>query len=112
VQLVFRDADGRAVGFVTLLWTWATWATGRRAVIGDLFVASDAWRMVHTIITLKLAGMSSKTTVGLTSPSAESDAPLPLLLVSHGAKVPSDTSPLCAACRRGLSHKSGAARGV
>ena len=44
VQFLVRDAAGRSVGFATLLWTWATWATGRIAVMGDLYVAEPARR--------------------------------------------------------------------
>jgi GNAT superfamily N-acetyltransferase len=44
VQIIARGSDGRALGFATLLWTWATWAGGRIGVMGDLFVVSPARR--------------------------------------------------------------------
>jgi GNAT superfamily N-acetyltransferase len=44
VQIIARGSDGRAWGFATLLWTWATWAGRRIGVMGDLFVASSARR--------------------------------------------------------------------
>lgn len=42
VQLIARDADGRAVGFATVYWTWETGHARRLAVMNDLFVAEDA----------------------------------------------------------------------
>jgi GNAT superfamily N-acetyltransferase len=43
VQLLARrDADGAAVGFTTLYWTWDTLGAGRIGVMHDLFVAPDA----------------------------------------------------------------------
>jgi GNAT superfamily N-acetyltransferase len=42
VQLIARDADGRAVGFATVFWTWQTLDAARAAVMNDLFVAPDA----------------------------------------------------------------------
>jgi len=44
VQIIARAHDGRAIGFATLLWTWATWAGGRVGIMGDLFVAAPARR--------------------------------------------------------------------
>ena len=41
-QLLARDADGRAVGFATLYWTWSTSQARRLAVMNDLFVAPEA----------------------------------------------------------------------
>lgn len=41
VQFLARDADGRAVGFATLFWTWSTTSGGRLGVMNDLFVAPD-----------------------------------------------------------------------
>jgi GNAT superfamily N-acetyltransferase len=40
VQILARDGDDRAIGFATLVWTWATWAGGRIGIMGDLFVAA------------------------------------------------------------------------
>jgi GNAT superfamily N-acetyltransferase len=42
LQLLARDADGTAVGFATLLWTWSTLSAARIAVMNDLFVAEGA----------------------------------------------------------------------
>jgi GNAT superfamily N-acetyltransferase len=42
VQLVAHDSDGRAVGFSTLYWTWATSSASRIGVMNDLFVAELA----------------------------------------------------------------------
>jgi GNAT superfamily N-acetyltransferase len=41
VQLLAR-ADGRAVGFATIFWSWATTTAERIAVMNDLFVAPEA----------------------------------------------------------------------
>ena len=42
VQLLARDADGRAVGFATIFWSWATTSAERIGVMNDLFVAPEA----------------------------------------------------------------------
>lgn len=42
VQLLARDAEGVAVGFATVFWTWSTTQLGRLAVMNDLFVAPEA----------------------------------------------------------------------
>jgi GNAT superfamily N-acetyltransferase len=42
VQLIARDADGEAVGFATIFWTWSTLSASRLAVMNDLFVVADA----------------------------------------------------------------------
>ena len=42
VQLLARGADGAAVAFATLFWTWSTSRLGRLAVMNDLFVAPEA----------------------------------------------------------------------
>jgi GNAT superfamily N-acetyltransferase len=42
VQFIVRDGAGRPVGFATLFWTWATWATGRIGILGDLYVTPHA----------------------------------------------------------------------
>ena len=42
VQLIARDADGAAVGFATLFWSWSTLSASRLAVMNDLFVHPDA----------------------------------------------------------------------
>ena len=39
VQLIARDAGGRAGGFATLYWTWSTTSACRIGVMNDLFVA-------------------------------------------------------------------------
>jgi GNAT superfamily N-acetyltransferase len=44
VQFIARGDDGRAIGFATLVWTWATWSGGRIGIMGDLFVAAPARR--------------------------------------------------------------------
>jgi GNAT superfamily N-acetyltransferase len=41
VQLLAR-ADGRAVGFATIYWSWATTSATRIGVMNDLYVAPDA----------------------------------------------------------------------
>jgi GNAT superfamily N-acetyltransferase len=41
VQLLAR-ADGRAVGFATIFWSWATTNAERIGVMNDLFVAPEA----------------------------------------------------------------------
>jgi GNAT superfamily N-acetyltransferase len=42
VQLLARDDEGRAVGFATVYWTWATTSAERIGVMNDLFVATGA----------------------------------------------------------------------
>ena len=43
LQLIGRgSADGRAVGFATLYWTWQTLNAARLGVMNDLFVAEEA----------------------------------------------------------------------
>ena len=42
VQLLARDAQGRAVGFATIFWSWATTSAERIGVMNDLFVAPEA----------------------------------------------------------------------
>jgi GNAT superfamily N-acetyltransferase len=42
VQFVARSEDGKAVGFASLFWTWATTRGGRLGVMNDLFVAPEA----------------------------------------------------------------------
>jgi GNAT superfamily N-acetyltransferase len=41
LQLLARN-EGRAVGFATIFWSWATTSAERIGVMNDLFVASDA----------------------------------------------------------------------
>jgi GNAT superfamily N-acetyltransferase len=42
VQLLGRDADGSAVGFATLYWSWSTTDACRIGVMNDLFVSEQA----------------------------------------------------------------------
>ena len=42
VQLIARDADGTAIAFATVFWTWQTLSASRAAVMNDLFVAEHA----------------------------------------------------------------------
>jgi GNAT superfamily N-acetyltransferase len=42
VQLLARDADGRAVAFATVYWSWSTISACRIGVMNDLFVAEEA----------------------------------------------------------------------
>lgn len=42
VQLMARGADGQAVGFATIYWTWSTTGAGRIGVMNDLFLAPSA----------------------------------------------------------------------
>ena len=42
VQLLARDSEGRAVGFATIFWSWATTSAERIGVMNDLFVAPEA----------------------------------------------------------------------
>jgi GNAT superfamily N-acetyltransferase len=41
VQLIARDDDGRALGFATIFWSWATTRAARIGVMNDLFVHPD-----------------------------------------------------------------------
>ena len=41
VQLLARDAGGRAIGFATVYWSWATTAAERIGVMNDLYVAPE-----------------------------------------------------------------------
>lgn len=42
VQLIARDADGRAAGFATVYWSWSTTDACRIGVMNDLYVAEGA----------------------------------------------------------------------
>jgi GNAT superfamily N-acetyltransferase len=42
MQLLARDASGRAIGFATIFWTWSTTGAARIGVMNDLFVAQGA----------------------------------------------------------------------
>lgn len=42
VQLIARDANGAAVGFATVFWSWTTTQAGRLGVMNDLFVSPAA----------------------------------------------------------------------
>ncbi|HEX2233757.1 MAG TPA: GNAT family N-acetyltransferase [Thermoleophilaceae bacterium] len=42
VQLMARNADGAAVGFATVFWSWSTLGAARIGVMNDLFVAEAA----------------------------------------------------------------------
>ena len=42
VQLLGRDAGGRAVGFATVFWSWSTLSASRIGIMHDLFVAEEA----------------------------------------------------------------------
>lgn len=42
VQLLARDASGRAVGFATVFWSWSTARAARLGVMNDLFVSPQA----------------------------------------------------------------------
>jgi GNAT superfamily N-acetyltransferase len=42
LQFIARGADGAAVGFASLFWTWDTTEGGRIAVMNDLYVNADA----------------------------------------------------------------------
>jgi len=42
VQLLARDADGAAIAFATIYWSWSTTRLGRLATMNDLFVAPHA----------------------------------------------------------------------
>jgi GNAT superfamily N-acetyltransferase len=42
VQLIARGADGAALGFATVFWTWSTTRAARIGVMNDLFVAPRA----------------------------------------------------------------------
>lgn len=41
IQLIARDADGEAIGFATIFWTWSTTDAARLGVMNDLFVAES-----------------------------------------------------------------------
>lgn len=42
LQLLGRDAEGRAGGFATLYWSWSTTDAGRIGVMNDLYVSEEA----------------------------------------------------------------------
>lgn len=39
IQLIARDANGKAIGFATVFWSWSTTSACRIGVMNDLFVA-------------------------------------------------------------------------
>ena len=42
VQLLARDAEGSAVGFATIFWSWNTLVAARIGIMNDLYVAPAA----------------------------------------------------------------------
>ena len=42
LQLLARGADGAALGFATVYWSWSTARAGRLGIMNDLFVAEAA----------------------------------------------------------------------
>jgi GNAT superfamily N-acetyltransferase len=42
VQLIARDAEGAAVGFATVFWSWTTLSAARIGIMHDLYVAPAA----------------------------------------------------------------------
>jgi GNAT superfamily N-acetyltransferase len=42
LQLLARNAEGAAIGFATIFWTWSTLSAARIGVMYDLFVAEPA----------------------------------------------------------------------
>jgi GNAT superfamily N-acetyltransferase len=42
LQLIARNADGSAVGFATIFWSWSTTAAGRIGIMHDLYVSPEA----------------------------------------------------------------------
>jgi GNAT superfamily N-acetyltransferase len=42
VQLIARSAEGAALGFATVYWSWDTLGASRVGIMHDLFVAPDA----------------------------------------------------------------------
>lgn len=44
VQFIARDADGAALGFATVYWTWSTSRAARIGIMNDLFTAEAARR--------------------------------------------------------------------
>jgi GNAT superfamily N-acetyltransferase len=42
LQLIARDAQGKAIGFATIFWSWSTSHAARIAIMNDLFVAPGA----------------------------------------------------------------------
>jgi GNAT superfamily N-acetyltransferase len=42
VQLLARDAEGRAVGFATVYWLWSTLSASRVGLMNDLYIAPAA----------------------------------------------------------------------
>jgi GNAT superfamily N-acetyltransferase len=41
VQLIARNADGEALGFATIFWSWSTSIAARIGIMNDLFVAPE-----------------------------------------------------------------------
>jgi GNAT superfamily N-acetyltransferase len=42
LQLIARDAQGTAIGFATIFWSWSTSQAARIGIMNDLFVAPGA----------------------------------------------------------------------
>jgi GNAT superfamily N-acetyltransferase len=42
LQLIARDADGSAIGFATIFWSWSTTTATRIGIMHDLYVSPDA----------------------------------------------------------------------
>jgi GNAT superfamily N-acetyltransferase len=88
VQFLARDATGRAAGFATLVWSWATWATGRIGIMADLYVAAHARRrgIAQTLIEACHAECRMRGARGLTWSTAEDNAPARALYDRVGAQ--------------------------
>jgi GNAT superfamily N-acetyltransferase len=56
LQLIARNADGSALGFATIFWSWSTTAGGRIGIMHDLYVSPDARglrtgeRLIHACV--------------------------------------------------------------
>jgi GNAT superfamily N-acetyltransferase len=88
VQFLSRDAAGRAIGFATLVWTWATWAGGRVGIMGDLFVVPSARRVGcgRALVEACRRECGSSGALGLTWTTAKDNTAARSLYESLGAR--------------------------
>src|SRR5436189_5650627 len=75
VQLLARN-EGRAVGFATIFWSWATTSAERIGVMNDLYVAPEArgTRLAAALIEACRAECAARGAGKLTWPTAPDNA--------------------------------------
>jgi GNAT superfamily N-acetyltransferase len=92
VLFIARDDAGLPAGFATLLWSWATWASGRIGILADLYVVPAARRTGIAQAPLNACREDSRAhgARGLTWSSAKDNTAARLLYERVGARTRDD----------------------